>query len=132
MVGLVAATAGVLALVAAVHLARVGLGRRLRRRPAHVPGLVRERERRRPSSSASGAPSRWRPHRPLAVPLRALALGDGGRAVLAAWLTTQSKGAGIALARPAVVVLALSPARLRLLVARRSSRRSSSRRRTGR
>lgn len=53
--------------------------------------------------------------RPLPAAVRALALG-GATAVLAAWLSTQSKGGGIALAASAVVVLALAPGRLRLLV----------------
>lgn len=47
--------------------------------------------------------------------LRGLALGLGA-ATLAGWLLTQSKGGGVALAISAVVVLAVSPQRLRLLV----------------
>jgi O-antigen ligase len=53
--------------------------------------------------------------RPLPVAVRAVALG-GATAVLAGWLATQSKGAGIALGASAVVVLALAPSRLRLLL----------------
>jgi O-antigen ligase len=47
--------------------------------------------------------------------LRGLALGAAA-AALAGWLLTQSKGGGIGLAASAVVVLAVSPQRLRLLV----------------
>lgn len=47
--------------------------------------------------------------------VRAPALG-GATALLGAWLATQSKGAGIALAASAAVVVALAPPRLRLLV----------------
>src|SRR5262245_55570829 len=47
--------------------------------------------------------------------LRGLALGAAA-AALAGWLLTQSKGGGVALAASAVVVLAVSPQRLRLLV----------------
>jgi hypothetical protein len=46
--------------------------------------------------------------------LRAAALGAAG-ACLAGWLLTQSKGGAVGLAVSAVVVLAVSPARLRLL-----------------
>jgi O-antigen ligase/polysaccharide polymerase Wzy-like membrane protein len=53
--------------------------------------------------------------RRLPVLVRGLALGSAA-AVLAAWLMTQSKGGGIALAVSAVVVLAVVPDRLRLLV----------------
>jgi hypothetical protein len=114
VVGLVAATAGVLALVAAVHLARSAsaddfIGARLTFPVTYV--------------NANGAvflAGFWSAvalaaHRTLAPPLRVLASG-GAAAVLAAWLTTQSKGGGIALGASAAVVLALAPARLRLLV----------------
>jgi O-antigen ligase len=47
--------------------------------------------------------------------LRGLALGAAA-AALAGWLLTQSKGGGVALAASVVVVLAVSPQRLRLLV----------------
>jgi O-antigen ligase len=47
--------------------------------------------------------------------VRAAGLG-GATALLALWLATQSKGAGIALGVSAVVVLAVAPGRLRLLV----------------
>jgi hypothetical protein len=53
--------------------------------------------------------------RDLGAAMRALA-GAAATAMLAAWLVTQSKGGGIALAAAAVVVLAVSPARLRLAV----------------
>jgi hypothetical protein len=53
--------------------------------------------------------------RRLPVVVRALALGSAA-AVLSAWLMTQSKGGGVALAVSAVVVFALVPDRLRLLV----------------
>jgi hypothetical protein len=53
--------------------------------------------------------------RGVAAPLRALACG-GAAALLAGWLVTQSKGAGIALAASALVVFALCPGRLRLLL----------------
>jgi O-Antigen ligase/Tetratricopeptide repeat len=48
------------------------------------------------------------------VALRAAALGAAG-ACLAGWLLTQSKGGAVGLAVSAVVVVAVSPARLRLL-----------------
>jgi len=54
--------------------------------------------------------------RSLPVGVRTLAAGAAG-ATLAAWVVTQSKGGGIALAASAVVVLAVSPLRLRLLLA---------------
>jgi hypothetical protein len=47
--------------------------------------------------------------------IRAIALG-GAIAMLALWLGTQSKGGGVALATSAIVVFAVSPARLRLLL----------------
>ncbi len=53
--------------------------------------------------------------RDLNAVVRALA-GGAATAMLAAWLVTQSKGGGVALAVAAVVVLAVSPARLRLFV----------------
>jgi len=53
--------------------------------------------------------------RDLNAVVRALA-GGAATAMLAAWLVTQSKGGGVALAVAAVVVLAVSPARLRLAV----------------
>ncbi len=49
------------------------------------------------------------------VLLRSASLGCAS-ALLAGWIFTQSKGGGVALAVSAVVVLAVSPARLRLLV----------------
>ena len=54
-------------------------------------------------------------HRSGPLLLRSVMTGAAG-AVLAAWVVTQSKGAGIGLAASAVVVLAVAPARLRLLV----------------
>lgn len=53
--------------------------------------------------------------RDLNAVVRALA-GGAATAMLAAWLVTQSKGGGIALGAAAVVVLAVSPVRLRLAV----------------
>jgi O-Antigen ligase/Tetratricopeptide repeat len=49
------------------------------------------------------------------VLLRGASLGCAS-ALLAGWIFTQSKGGGVALAASALVVLAISPARLRLLV----------------
>jgi hypothetical protein len=54
--------------------------------------------------------------RSLPVLVRAAMLGAAG-AALAAWVVTQSKGAGIGLAAASAAVLAFSPARLRLLLA---------------
>ncbi|HEY7018493.1 MAG TPA: tetratricopeptide repeat protein [Gaiellaceae bacterium] len=53
--------------------------------------------------------------RRLPVVVRGLALGAAA-ATLSGWLVAQSKGGGVALAISAVVLLAVSPARLRLLV----------------
>jgi O-antigen ligase len=53
--------------------------------------------------------------RTLRMAIRALALG-GATAMLCLFLGTQSKGGGVALSLSAVVVFAVSPARLRLLV----------------
>ena len=57
----------------------------------------------------------WRQNGGLPSLLRGLALGAAA-AALAGWLLTQSKGGGVGLAASAVVVLAVSPQRLRLLV----------------
>jgi O-Antigen ligase/Tetratricopeptide repeat len=113
-VGLVAATGGLLALVAAVHLARSAsaddfISARLTFPVSYVN-----------ANAAVFLVGFWSAvslaaHRALAVPLRVLASG-ASTAVLAAWLTTQSKGGGIALGASAIVVLALAPSRLRLLV----------------